>query len=183
MKRLTFLFLYLLTSSATLAGPGAHGPGGEHLDAPAGQMQVDATPRIDTFTESFELVGRLQGDEFSILIDRYETNEPVLDGKLEAELNGLKAPAAFHADHGDYVVNDPAFLKALSTPGKHALVFTLATAEESDLLEGVLEVQAANHTEAHSHFPWGWAGAGLLAAIVLLAAISRFRRAKTSTGK
>lgn len=183
MKRLTFFFLYLLASSATLAGPGAHGPGGEHLDAPAGQMQVDATPRIDTFTESFELVGRLQGGALSILIDRYETNEPVLDGKLEVELNGLKATAAFHADRGNYVVNDPAFLKALTTPGKHALVFTLAAANESDLLEGTLDVLAANHVETHSQFPWGWAGSGLLGAIVLLAAASRFRRAKTLTGK
>lgn len=183
MKRLIFFFLCLLASSATLAGPGAHGPGGEHLDAPARQMQVDATPRIDTFTESFELVGRLQGGELSILIDRYETNEPVLDGKLEVELNGLKATALFQADHGSYVVNDPAFLKALSTPGKHALVFTLTTANESDLLDGALEVLAANQVQAHSHFPWGWAGAGLLGVIVLFAAVSRFRSATTSTGK
>lgn len=183
MKLLNILLFYGVTMSAAVASPGAHGPNGEHLDVPSAQVRTDTSPRIDTFTEAFELVGHLQGNELAVLIDRYETNEPVLNGKLEVELDGLKAPATFRADHGDYVVNDAAFLQSLSKPGKHALVFTLAAADDSDLLEGTLEVRAAGRAEGHSDFPWAWTGAGLLAAFALIALVAKLRRPKTSTGK
>jgi hypothetical protein len=151
MKLLHILFLYFALGSVAIAAPGAHGPNGEHLDAPGGHVHSDAGPRIETFTESFELVGHLQGEELSILIDRYETNEPVLNGNLEVELNGLKAPAKFHADHGDYAVADVKFLEALSKPGKHSLVFTLSVGKESDLLEGTMEVKSGDAEKGHAH--------------------------------
>jgi hypothetical protein len=181
MKLLKTLLFYLAAMSAAFA----HGPEGDHAhqDAPAAQAQSGGQPRIDASSEYFELVGQLQGNELAILVDRYETNEPVLNGKLEVELNGLKAPATFRADHGDYVVNDAAFLQALSKPGKHPLVFTLAAASDSDLLEGMLEVQAAGRVENHSDFPWAWTGAGLLVALVLIALAAKLRRPKISTGK
>lgn len=110
------LFIILITISSAFAAPGAHGPNGEHLDGPAGgHVHSNAGPRIETFTETFEVVGHLEHDELSILIDRYETNEPVLNGKLEVEFNGIKASAKFHEDHGDYAVNDANFLKALAS--------------------------------------------------------------------
>lgn len=185
---LQFLSISFFTVSTAFASPGAHGPNGEHLDAPgAGHVHDDTGPRIETFTESFELVGHVQGDELSILIDRYETNEPVLNGKLEVEANGIKAPAKFHADHGDYAVDDPQFLKVIAAPGKHALVFTLTAGSESDLLRGTLEVKAADgahgHADDHAHSltRWGIAG-GLLAAVLTVLAIRLLRR-QSPTGK
>lgn len=178
MKTLKIFLFYLATLSVAFA----HGPDGDHAhdDAPAAQSQPGARPRIDAATESFELVGQLQGKELSILVDRFETNEPVLNGKLEVELNGMKAPAAFRPDHGDYVVNDAAFLKALSKPGKHAMVFTLTAADESDLLEGALEVKPVAPAADHSHFPWTQAAIGLLIVLALTALAVRFRRNKNS---
>jgi hypothetical protein len=185
------LSISLIMMSAALASPGAHGPNGEHLDAPGGHVHSDAGPRVETFTESFELVGHVQGDELSILIDRYETNEPVLNGRLEVEFNGLKAPARFHSDHGDYAVDDAQFLKAIAAPGKHSLIFTLKAGDESDLLEGTLEVGAADNADGHSHdgsvrqapslTTWG-AASVLIAVAVAGLAISLSRR-KSSTGK
>lgn len=187
MKLLSIVLFYLVTASAALAAPGAHGPSGEHLDAPGGHVHSDAGPRIETFTESFELVGHLQDGELSVLIDRYETNEPVLDGKLEAEFNGLTAAAKFHADHGDYAFDDENFLKALARPGKHALVFTLTAGDESDLLEGTLEVKAADnghaHDGAHGYSLKTWAIAGVLLAFVLTAIVVAQLRRQTPTGK
>lgn len=186
-----FIF-YLLTMSAAVAAPGAHGPNGEHLDAPVGaQVRTDTAPRIDTFTESFELVGHLRGGELSILIDRYETNEPVLNGKLEVEFNGLKAPAKFHADHGDYAIDDANFLKALAKPGTHSLIFTLAAGEESDFFEGTLEVKAADQVDGHSNgdshgdaFSLGkWAIGTALLSILLVALVILTLRRKTVSGK
>jgi hypothetical protein len=193
MNIIKFLLISLLAMSSAIAAPGAHGPNGEHLDAPGGHVHADAGPRMETFTESFELVGRLQGGELSVLIDRYETNEPVLNGNLEVEFNGMKAIARFHADHGDYAVSDENFLKALAKPGKHALLFTLNAGKDNDLLEGTLEVTAAESAHGHSHEnghsyslrTLTIGGALLISgiAIALAVFIIRMRRRKTSTGK
>jgi hypothetical protein len=188
MKNLTrFSPAFLLClSAAAFAAPGAHGPNGEHLDAPGGaHAHGTSGPRVQTFTESFELVGQIQGGELSILVDRYETNEPVLNGKLEVETNGLKAVARFHADHGDYSVDDEQFLQALAVPGKHALVFTLTAGAESNRLEGTLEVDAADHAHHndHAHSLTRWSVAGGLLALALTALAVRLLRRKSRTGK
>ena len=82
-------------------------------------------------------------------------------GTLEVEYKNLKARAKFHADMGDYAIDDEKFLKALSVPGKHALLFTFTAGGESDLLEGTLEVPVTA-THEHGHEPdrrWWWLGA------------------------
>jgi hypothetical protein len=132
------------------AAPGAHGPNGEHLDPKSGSATATALPRLEAKSEQFELVATLTGGELSILVDRYETNEPVLNARLEVESGSLKAVATFHEDHGDYAVTDPALLKALSAPGEHALVFTLVAGKDSDLLDGTL-VTAQAATGEHGH--------------------------------
>lgn len=179
----TLLFMLALAQPAS-ASPGAHGPNGEHLDGPAAAATAGSAPHFETFSELFELVGQLSGGELSILIDRYETNEPVLNGKLEVEHKGIKANATFHADAGDYAVDDPKLLKALSAPGSHALVFTFVAGEDSDLLEGTLVV-AAN--QDHEHEPgarrvWLWAAA-VLALLAACLAIYFARRRKLGSGK
>jgi hypothetical protein len=193
MKLLSILLFCLATSSAALASPGAHGPNGEHHDAPGGSVQAASGPRIETFTESFELLGQLYGDELSVLIDRYETNEPVLNATLEVEFNGLKAPAKFHSDHGDYAINDAKMLQALAKPGKHSLVFTLTATGESDLLEGTLEVKGEDASHGHSHEEEHghshalslktWAIIGLLLCLVLVAMVIPMLRRQSNSGK
>lgn len=179
MKYLNFLFVALLAMSQALANPGAHGPNGEHLDGPASSSAAGSSlPRVETFTEAFELVGHLSGGELSIMIDRYETNEPVLNGQLEVQYKDLKAKAKFHPDLGDYAIDDPRFLKAISAPGTHALLFTLIAGEESDLLEGSLQANPAAGEHGHDSLaerPWFIA---LVIVTVLLAAafIVRLRR-------
>ncbi len=177
MRLLTLFFAAMLAMTSALASPGAHGPNGEHLDAPAAAGGA-ALPRVETFTEAFELVGQLSGGELSIMIDRYETNEPVLNGALEVQYKNLKAKATFHADMGDYAIDDPALLAAISKPGAHPLLFTLVAGEESDLLEGTLQVAQApdemDHDHEHSAWrPWLLAA---LAAGVLIAAVFVVRR-------
>lgn len=169
MKPLLPLLLALAVAMPAQASPGAHGPNGEHLDGPAAATTSGSVPRVETFTELFELVGHLSGGELSVMIDRYETNEPVLGGTLEVEYKNLKARAKFHADMGDYAIDDEKFLQALSVPGKHALLFTFTAGGESDLLEGTLEVPvAAAHKHEHDR-RWWWLGA--LPAIVIPAAL------------
>lgn len=171
------LALVTSLSAPSVAAPGAHGPGGEHLDAPAAANGSAASPRLEARSELFELVARLEGGELSILIDRYESNEPVLGANVAVASGALEASAKFHADLGDYAVDDPALLQALGSPGEHALVFTIVAGKESDLLEGVLSNGAAQaapdaaHDHCHAAERAAWAGAGLLgfAAIAFIA--------------
>ncbi len=180
-----FLFLFLVTLSSitvALAGPGAHGPNGEHLETPAAQSHVADGHRLEAVSEAFELVGNLQGGELSIVIDRFDTNTPVLGARLEVESEGRKALAKFHADHGDYAIDDQAFLQGLAKPGEHALVFTLITETESDLLQAVLEIDsvAAAHTaaDAHGHVPRNWWLTGGVLAGLLAIGMAFFARAR-----
>jgi hypothetical protein len=175
-----FIFLLTLTAGA-LASPGAHGPNGEHLDGQVSTGASGTTPRVETFSEAFELVGQLSGGEFSVMIDRYDTNEPVLNGKLEVQYKGLKAQAKFHADMGDYAIDDEKFLKALSAPGKHALLFTFIAGEESDLLEGTLVVSKLESDTHHHSATWTWIAAALAAAAIAAAALFFVRRNRKLT--
>ena len=109
--------LLLIANPPALAAPGAHGPNGEHLDGPAPMRAASALPRVEAKTEAFELVAELRASELAILVDRYESNEPVLGAKLEVENGPLKAVAAFRAEQGDYVVTDAAMLKAVEATG------------------------------------------------------------------
>lgn len=183
----------LLSAGATaLAGPGAHGPNGEHLDAPTTAVMASTLPRLATQSESFELVAELRASELVILVDRYETNEPVLGARLEVESGGAKAVATFRAEQGDYAVTDPALLKALAAPGEHGLVFTLVAGAESDLLDGTLVAaagRAASPPDDHGHSHdehdhdlerAAWIGAGI-AGLGLLGGIAWWRQRRNGT--
>jgi hypothetical protein len=179
-------------AASALAAPGAHGPDGEHLDEKKAGMASSGVPRVEAKSEQFELVAELRAGELSILVDRYETNEPVLGAKLDVESGALKAVAAFRVESGDYVVADPALLKALAGPGEHPLVFTLVAGKESDLLDATLAIagSAAGVPQAHSHVGAAphshgvslrrvalWTGAGL-AAVLALGALAWRRRSR-----
>ncbi|MDM5181341.1 hypothetical protein PO883_29600 [Massilia sp. DJPM01] len=182
MKYVISLVLAVAMAASAFASPGAHGPNGEHLDGPAGTASTGTAPRVETFSEAFELVGQLSGGELSVMIDRYETNEPVLNGQLEVEYKGVKAAAKFHPDMGDYAIDDEKFLKALATPGKHALLFTFIAGEESDLLEGTLEVTAPA-AAVHQHTSaWKWLalGGALALSITVLMWLRRNKKNKVT---
>jgi hypothetical protein len=152
LRRCAAAFALTLFAALSSAAPGAHGPDGEHLDAKRQAAAGGSSPRLEASSELFELVASMQGGEMSILVDRFQTNEPVLGATLEVESGSLKAVAAFRADKGDYVVTDAALLKALAAPGEHALVFTLLAGKDSDLLDGTLRVGGAMPAgDAHGH--------------------------------
>lgn len=179
--------LLVATASAT-AGPGAHGPNGEHLDGPTTTRAASALPRLEAKSEAFELVATLHGSELSVLIERFETNEPVLNAQLDVESAGVKTKATFHADQGDYAIDDPKLLALLRTPGEHGLVFTLVADKDSDLLDGTLVTASGSgaaaalaakddHADGHSHEleRAAWIGAGV-AALGLIGGIAWWRQ-------
>ena len=174
------LAVLVLAGTPSYAAPGAHGPNGEHLDAPAqAGANSGPVPSFEASSEAFELVGRLQGGELSILINRFATNEPVLNATVEVETGNLKAPAKFHADMGDYAIDDANMLKVLAGPGDHPIVITVLASNDSDLLDGTLTVAGAalddhghSHDDGHAH---GLSRTVWLAlALVVLAAVGWF---------
>lgn len=174
-----------LTAAIASAGPGAHGPTGEHLDNPTEQTGAAAgSPRSEAQSDLFEMVATLRGGELSLLIDRYASNEPVLNAQVEVESGALKAKAAFQADSGDYVVEDPALVKALGAPGEHTLVVTIVAGTESDLLDATL-VTAGHDSAAAEKSPdrtvWIGAAALAVASIGVFAWLRRRRRANRGT--
>lgn len=189
--------LLVCSNTFVLAAPGAHGPDGEHLDGPTTMRAASALPRVEAKSEAFELVAELRASELAIIVDRFETNEPVLGARLEVESGPLKAVAAFRAEQGDYVVTDAAMLKALAAPGEHGLVFTLLAGKEADLLDGTLVTTAGGVAarDAHGHGHGGddhghdhaleraaWIGAGV-AALGLIGAVAWRRQRRLHAAK
>jgi hypothetical protein len=172
--------LMVLMPVLAWAGPGAHGPNGEHLDSPKTDNSMQAGLRIEANSDVFELVGTLAGGELSIFIDRFVTNEPLLQAQVEVESGALKAQAKFRAEIGDYKIDEPAMLQKLSTPGEHPLVITVIAGKDSDLLDAVLRVPATLAADDH-HFHWEWWALGALATLVLLGvAVARLRNQRQS---
>ena len=199
----------LLAHTTAMAAPGAHGPNGEHLDAPTTMRAASALPRVEAKSETFELVAELRTNELVIVVDRFESNEPVLGAQLEVESGSLKAVAAFRAEQGDYAVTDAAMLKALAAAGEHGLVFTLVAGKDSDLLDGTLVAAGGNgaaamaasndhdHDHGHAHGTddhdhghghdhererAAWIGAGV-AALGLIGGIAWWRQRRRAAGK
>ena len=186
---LTALLLCVITPA--IAAPGAHGPHGEHLDGPTTRRAASTLPRVEASSEAFELVAELRAGELAIVVDRYESNEPVLGAKLEVESGPLKAEAAFRAEQGDYAVTEAVLLNALAAPGEHGLVFTLVAGKDSDLLDGTLVTTAGggaagakNGSHGHDHAleRAAWIGTGL-AALGVMGGMAWWRQRRHSAGR
>lgn len=160
---------------------------------------------MEAKSEDFELVARLAGGEFTMMINRFATGEPVLDAQIEVESGAQKLTMPFHKDMGDYATDDEALLKLLATPGAHPVVITIVAGSESDLLEGTLNVtaeaakalgpgghdhgHAGEHADDHSHGGHQWVRKpitwilGFAGLATLGWGASQWRRKSTATNK
>ena len=157
---------------------------GDHGETKTSAGAAAASPRFQGHSDLFEVVGILKGTELSIMIDRYATNEPVLDAKVEVESGDLKKMADFHADHGDYSLPAESFRK----PGTYPITLTITSGKDTDLVVGDLVIPdpEAGHdqsVEAASGL-LKWAKPIVAAALLLLIvgiAASTWRRRRVRT--
>ena len=168
-----FLIMTALVNSAWA------GPGHDHGDAPAAAMS-SASPRVTAHSDLFELVGLVEGSEMKIYLDRYASNEPVTDAKIEVETGGIKGIATALAD-GSYSFKNDVFAKS----GDLAVSFTILAGKDADLLAGELKIGSLVDDHAHdvAGKPWlRWAAyaGGALLLIAIAAAVLR-RRKRTAT--
>ena len=146
---------------------------GEALASSAGT----ASPRFAATSETFELVGIVNGKRLTLYLDRYADGSPVKNAKLELELGGVKIPVEPHAE-GEFEATLAQELK----PGLVSIAATVIASEETDLLAGQLDIHDEAHAEeaAYTH-GWKeyalWAGA-VGGGLLLLAAL--LRRLRTS---
>lgn len=165
MKLIKIILFYLLFPAVAFAH------GGEdhsHDGAKSPDSSIVSTqPKIETATETFELVGQMQAQQLALFIDRFETNEPVLAANVEVEADGAKAQAKFRADQGDYLVDDKALMNSIAKPGKHSLVFTITSGNDSDLLEGTMQVSNETHTASQSVMPRFLSSTSTILAVLL----------------
>lgn len=171
----TLLALLVLAISTTVLA----GEGHDHGEAKAPAGAVAASPRFQGHSDLFEVVGILKGDELSIMIDRYATNDPVLNAKVEVESGAVKKTAVFHADHGDYSLPAESFRK----PGTYPITLTIVSGKDTDLIAGdlvVLDPEAGHDRSAESAGGWlKWAksaGAAALSLVIVGMAIAMWRR-------
>jgi len=155
------------------------GEGHDHGEAPTAATGT-AAPRLTSHSDLFELVGMVEGNEMKIYLDRFATNEPVTDAKIEVEIGNIKGIAAAQAD-GSYIFKNDVFTK----PGDLSVSFTVIAGKDADLLAGDLKIDGPIDDHAHDEAakPWlrwaAYAGGALLLAAIVFVAMRRRRRAAT----
>ena len=155
------------------------GPGHDHGDEPAAATG-SASPRVTSHSDLFELVGVVDKGEMTIFLDRYATNEPVRDAKIEIEIGNVKGVAAVQADGSYLFKND-----LLTKPGELAVSFTVVAGKDADLLAGDLKIGSPvdDHADDIASKPWlrwvAFAGGALLF-IAIAATVLRRRKRTTS---
>jgi biotin carboxyl carrier protein len=136
-------------------------------------------PRIEAQSESFELLAVLENGKLTLYLDRFATNEPVSDARIEIESGAFKAVAQPGAD-SVYTAPGEAFAK----PGSYPLVFTIQAADSSDLLNGTLTVPQPAGQSVHGH-GWAewlvWIASGVVVALGAAWLLLRRRRTSRAT--
>lgn len=148
------------------------------LSAPA------ALSRFAAETESFELVGVVEGRQLKLYLDRFADNTPVRGAQIDLDLAGHAYQAKAAADDS-YLVE----LRAAPEPGLLPVTATVTVGAEADLLAAELDVHADAHDAAaagaqapvaarawSAYAAGAGAGAGAFGLLLLLALFVRARR-------
>ena len=143
----------------------------------ASGMPGPNVPRVEAQSDLFEIVGVVQNGVMTLFLDRYATNEPVVDAKIDIEAGPLKGSAQAIPD-GTYT-----FKHATPTqPGQLPVTFTITAGSDSDLLAGDLVIGDASAATVHANDDawwkrWSWAaGALVLVTGIAIAWWSRRKR-------
>lgn len=168
--------LSALLLGGALFGPVWAGPGHDHGDE-APTASGPSLPRFVAHSDSFELVGVLDGKTITLYLDQAASNTPVTKAQLEIEFAGAKLQAVAQAD-GSFRVELPQAPK----PGVIPITATVSTDSDADLLAGELDLHGEAEEKPHVHRP-NWVSvliAAMGAPVVLGSVVLWNRRKKKS---
>ena len=133
MKPLAALAVLFLLGYPAQAHPG-------HGDEASVAVSGTAAPRAEAHSDQFELVAIVRGDAATLYLDRFATNEPLVDASIEVGEGDTTAKATLQAN-GAYRLE----AAWLARPGRHELVFTVTAGDDVDLLNASIDLPADDH--------------------------------------
>ena len=178
--RVILFSAYVATSLLPIA---ARADAGHDHAAPAASGTPGANvPRVEAQSDLFEIVGVVQNGALTLFLDRYATNDPVVDAKIDIEAGSVKGAAQANPD-GTYTFKHA----VLTQPGQLPVTFAIAAGSDSDLLTGELVIADSAAAKAPADDDplrkrWWWVAAGalFLFAGIVIAWWSRRQRVKGS---
>ena len=168
--------LFSLVPLFAYAGGGDDHSHGPEVSVPVAAAATSAD-RLELKSPDVELLGILNDDKLTLYADRYATNEPILNAKIELESKGRKLQMLATKD-GSYT----AVADWLKQPGKHEIVVSVEANGLQDLLIGTLLVPTlASEARGRSWLDYAkWAAGGIAVLIILLVLFKRIRRRKST---
>jgi len=168
--------LFSLMPPVALAGGGDDHSHGPEVSTPVAAPATSAG-RLELKSPDVELLGILNDGKLTLYADRYATNEPITNAKIELESKGRKLQMLATKD-GNYT----AAADWLKQPGTHEIVVSVEANGLQDLLIGTLLVPALKpEAQGRSWLDYGkWAAGGIAVLIVLLVLFKRIRRRQGS---
>lgn len=158
------------------AGGGDDHSHGDEAPAP---VSLSATgSQLELNSPDVALLGVLEDGKLTVYADRYATNEPILNAKIELESSGRKLQLLPTKD-GRYT----ATADWLKQPGTHEVVVSVEAVDLEDLLIGTLKIPGLKPGEARGRawLDYGkWAAGGIALMLVLLVPFKRIRRRKAA---
>ena len=156
----TSKWIACLVLSATAVAASGHD--GEDHGAPPPPLSQNVAPRAAAISDEFEIVAALEGRRLVVYVDRYASNEPVANAKVEVEGAGLKGVARQTAP-GTYLLDGAAGLPEK----KHALTISIDAGDTVDLIPATLDTTRPGPAAAHMH-GWNERVIWIIAGLVLL---------------
>lgn len=152
--------------------------GHDHGDAPAAAAG-NALPRFTAVSETFEMVGVLDGQQLTLYLDRYADNSPVQGAQIGLEIGGVKVPVQAHEQD----VYEATLTEALK-PGVTPVTATVIAGANTDRLAGEFDLHEEAHDDAASEHPWqpaaAWLVGAMLAIVLLVWSVRRVRIAPSA---
>ena len=172
--RLTAFTAAILIAAAPLATQA--GDGHDHGEAPA-TPTGPALPRFAAASDTFELVGVLDGHDLTLWLDRAADNSPVTDATLQLMVGGVKVEVEQH-EPGEF----EAALAEEPEEGELAIVALVVADQQREQLTAELDIHHEEHAEeSASGVSWGTYGAWGAGGLVLLALLGwAMRRARVA---
>lgn len=130
------------------------------VPAAAASAAEPAETRVETHTESFELVVQASGPRLTLYLDRYADNAPVTDARIELDAGGTAVAVQPQPD-GSYAAQLPAPARRATLP----LTVVVTAGQTSDLL--AVELPAEQAARASDAAPGGPAARAVTAPAVL----------------